>query len=114
MNYALTTEHIARVAHEANRALQQALGENPNPHWDECGPALRNSAMRGVDAAHAGATPEQLHTAWCAEHRTQGWVYGPAKNPDTKTHPCLVDYTDLPPAQRSKDILFAAIVDALT
>lgn len=30
-----------------------------------------------------------------------------------KTHPCLVEYENLPPEQRAKDHLFKAIVDAL-
>jgi len=37
-----------------------------------------------------------------------------AKDAVAKTHPCLVDYDDLPPAQQAKDALFAAVVLALS
>lgn len=40
-------------------------------------------------------------------------VYGEVKDGEAKTHPCLVPYEQLPPAQRLKDDLFAAIVRTL-
>lgn len=109
------TTDIARVCHEANRALQLALGEdNPSPHWDDAPEWERESAVAGVDQAIAGATPEQLHQSWYEFKQDHGWSYGEVKDGEAKTHPCLVPYAELPADQRLKDELFAAIVGALS
>lgn len=105
---------IARVCHEANRALQTIQGDPaPSPAWDDAPQWQRDSAIEGVAQALAGATPEQLHEAWSAHKAADGWAYGPTKDADVKTHPCLVPYADLPADQRAKDAVFAAIVAAL-
>lgn len=109
----LTVRDIARVCHEANRALQIANGDPVNPGWDTLDEDLRQSSMAGVLAALEGADAEGLHRAWCAERAAQGWSYGQVKDPVAKTHPCLTPYNCLPRAQRRKDELFRAIVDTL-
>jgi hypothetical protein len=106
---------IARVCHEANRALQIAQGDPaPSPGWDEAPTWQRESAIEGVHAAIGGASPWELHHAWCAAKMRDGWRYGPVKDAEAKTHPCMVEYSLLPHEQRLKDDLFAAIVKALT
>ncbi|WP_202551633.1 RyR domain-containing protein [Streptomyces sp. SID8352] len=85
-----------------------------SPSWDESPEWQRVSAIQGVRKALEGATPEQLHQDWCDFKTSDGWVYGPVKDEAAKTHPCLMSYRDLPPEQRRKDALFAAIVAALT
>lgn len=106
---------VARVCHEANRELQLIQGDPAvSPHWDDAAAWQRLSAVEGVAHARAGATPEQLHESWCDFKRADGWVYGPVKDEDAKTHPCLVPYSELPPEQRIKDALFSAIVGALS
>lgn len=110
----MKVEDIARVTHEANRAIQIATGDPAvSPHWEEAPEWQRNSAVDGVEKALAGATPEQLHESWCDFKRADGWVHGPVKNEALRTHPCLVPYAELPEDQRAKDAVFAAIVTAL-
>lgn len=105
---------IARACHEANRALQIAFDDPAvSPSWEDAPEWQRDSAMHGVGAAINGATPEQLHDAWCEVKRRDGWIYGETKDADAKTHPCLVPYAELPAEQRLKDGLFHAIVNAL-
>lgn len=107
-------EDIARVTHEANRAIQIATGDPAvSPHWDEAPEWQRESAIDGVEKALAGATHEQLHESWCTFKHAGGWVYGPTKDEAARTHPCLVPYAELPEEQRKKDAVFAAIVAAL-
>ncbi|QFY14483.1 hypothetical protein GBF35_25855 [Nonomuraea phyllanthi] len=103
---------IARVCHEANRVLQIAAGEEPSPHWPDAPDWQQESAIKGVEAALSGATPQHLHESWCAAKLADGWTYGPVKDAAARTHPCLVPYGDLPEAQRVKDHLFHAIVRA--
>lgn len=110
-----TAEQIATVCHEANRALQHAHGDPaPSPPWDDAPDWQQQAAMEGVTFALDGATPEQLHETWCNAKRRDGWTYGPVKDADARTHPCLVPYADLPADQRDKDAVFGAIVAALT
>jgi hypothetical protein len=105
---------IARVCHEANRALQIIHADPaPSPAWDDAPEWQRNSAIDGVREALDGATPEQLHDAWCEQKLYEGWCYGDVKDPEAKTHPCLVPYGQLPAEQRVKDVLFQSIVRAL-
>jgi hypothetical protein len=111
-----TAEQIARVCHEANRALQAVQGDPGvpvSPAWDDDTDEQRATVTAGVGGVLAGNTPEESHAAWCKAKRANGWRYGPVKDSDARTHPCLVDYDELPEHQRVKDHLFAAIVDVL-
>lgn len=114
VNYAeLTDIQIAQVVHEANRALQIVLGETPTGHWMEIDQAMRMSAVDGVENVIDGATPPENHANWMNFRSKQGWTYGPVKDPEAKTHPCMVPYEYLPQQQKLKDYLFSAIVHAL-
>lgn len=106
---------IAKVCHEANRAYCAALGDFSQLPWEQAPAWQRDSAVLGVALIvdHPETTPEQSHENWMAQKRADGWVWGPVKDPDAKTHPCLVPYADLPAEQRAKDYIFGAIVRAL-
>lgn len=107
-------EIIARVCHEAHRALQLELGEEAiAPVWDDAPDWMRAGTLEGVREALDGASPAQLHEAWCGQRFADGWAYGPAKDPEARRHPLLRDYDELPAEQRAKDELMAAIVGAL-
>ncbi|MET0604283.1 MAG: RyR domain-containing protein [Baekduia sp.] len=109
----MNPKQIARVCHEANRAWCEANGDTSQKPWDEADQWQRDSAIEGVTVALDGATPAELHQAWCEAKTRDGWIYGEVKDAEAKTHPCLVAYADLPPEQRVKDVLFSAIVGAL-
>ncbi len=76
----------------------------PAPEW------MKESARAGVKTALEGATPEQQHDAWCDHKIADGWVHGPVKDADKKTHPCLVPYAHLPKEQQAKDTLYLAVI----
>lgn len=107
---------IAKACHQANKAWCEANNDFSQKDWEEAEEWQRESAVKGVmfrlenpDAGH-----DAQHNAWMAEKLEQGWIYGPEKNAETKTHPCLVKFEELPLFQQQKDALFCAIVDALT
>lgn len=111
----LTVEAIARVCHEANRAYCVALGDFSQPAWADAPDWQRESAMQGV-AFHLRqphADPRASHENWLAVKVAEGWTYGAVKDPQAKTHPCMVPYDVLPLEQRLKDAVFCSIVDAL-
>lgn len=107
---------LARVCHEANRAICEAFGDHSQKPWEEAEPWQRDSAVRGAVFAmqNPDAPPSAQHDAWMADKVADGWVYGPVKDPAAKTHPCMVPYDQLPPEQRVKDHVFKALCRVLT
>lgn len=104
---------IAEACHEANRVLQRSNNERfVSPRWTYAPEHQKSSAISGVRAALEGKSPEELHEAWCAVKHAEGWIYGEEKNETTRTHPCLVPYSELPRQERLKDHVFHNIVAA--
>jgi len=107
---------VARVCHEANRAYCFGIGDERAVPWHEADAEMRASAVAGVRfrLEHPGASPAAQHEEWREARRSQGWVYGPVKDAMQKTHPCMVPWESLPMQQQAKDVLFMAIVLALS
>lgn len=106
---------IAAICHEANRQLCLSMGDASQPDWAKAPAWQRESAVAGVNfhREYPNASPDASHEAWRDHKRSEGWVYGPVKDPEAKQHPCMVDFAELPPLQRAKDHLFRAICHAL-
>ena len=111
----LNQEEIARVCHEVNRAYCQSLGDNSQPKWEDAPEWQRASARMGVDLHCMGDFgPEASHLSWMKQKLEENWVYGEVKDPEAKTHPCLVPFEQLPREQQAKDFIFRGVVHALT
>jgi hypothetical protein len=108
MSHEQRVETIARCCHEANKAWCEAHGDGSQSGWTWAEQWQRDSAIKGVQVALDGATPEQQHDAWTADKIADSWVYGPFA-----AHPCLVPYEQLPEFQRATAAMFGAIVRAL-
>jgi hypothetical protein len=107
-------EQIARVVHGANIELQKVHGDAlPSLPWDAESEETRQGAIRGVERALTGVTPEELHAGWCSDMAEAGWQQGPVKDRQARTHPCLVPYAGLPAHQKAKDAVFLGIVQAM-
>lgn len=106
---------IARVCHEVNREYCRALGDNSQLPWDRSPKWQQDSAILGVELHlnNPDATPAASHESWMAQKVAEGWVYGPVKDAEQKTHPCIVPFNELPPEQRAKDFIFRAVVHAI-
>lgn len=106
---------IAQVAHEANRAYCAAIGDTSQVAWADAPDWQKESAVNGVKmhVANPAATPENSHESWLAEKVAAGWVYGPVKDAEKKTHPCCVPYAQLDAQQRAKDYIFRGVVHAM-
>ena len=111
--YVMDLIQIARICHAANAEYCRTIGDFSQTNWDNAAPWQRESAVKGVEFALAGGrSPADQHASWLAEKREQGWRWGPVKDAEIKTHPCMVEYGELPPEQRQKDHIFLAIVEA--
>jgi hypothetical protein len=105
------TKIIAAACHSAWYAYTVlALGE-PGEPWTTAPEWQKSSILHAVafwDALDTDALPFEKvcaasHVAWMKERTRGGWIYGTVKDPEKKTHPCLVPYEELPEAQRKKD-----------
>lgn len=109
-------EKIAIICHEANRNYCLHVMEDlSQDHWYQAHEWQRESAIAGVKfhLSNPDATDAASHECWLAGKEKDGWVYGPEKDVERKTHPCMVPFSDLPKGQQLKDRLFRSIVDAL-
>lgn len=108
----MSIEKIAELVHEANRAICQAQGDDTQPPWADAPEWQRKASTEQVltVVGSPDITPEGQHETWMAGKIADGWTFGAVKDPDAKTHPCLVPYTDLPFEQKVKDYVFNAIV----
>lgn len=112
----LSIEEIANVCHQVNKAYCVAIGDLSQPEWELAPEWQRSSAINGVKAhIDSGLTmrAEDSHISWMKQKQSEGWVYGPVKDVEKKTHPCMVPYGKLPSEQRVKDYLFLEVVHTL-
>lgn len=108
-------EDVARVVHEATRALQYIQGDPaPAEPWNSFSDDRRKVVIDGVRRARNGESPRELHESWREDLLRHGWKYGLIKDPEAKTHPCLMPYDQLPGRQKDKDELFVQIVIAMS
>lgn len=107
---------IAIVCHEINRAYCATIGDNSQQSWWNAPAWQRESAEAGVviHLANPSLTPKESHDAWLAHKLADGWKCGPVKDAALKEHPSMVDYENLPPEVRTKDVLFKTIVNQLS
>lgn len=103
---------IAKTAHEVSRAFCEGIGDNSQMSWDKAPLEIKQSVIDGVNFLRKNprSSAQDLHNNWVDFKMSLGWVYGKIKDSEQKTHPCLVQYRDLPKHQRTKDKLFETIV----
>ena len=111
----MTIEQIAQVCHEINKAYCAALGDDSQLQWEFAPDWQQQSAINGVNfhLNNPNAGPDASHKSWFDQKFSEGWTYGEIKNPETKEHPCMVPFEDLPDWQKAKDYLFRQTVHSL-
>jgi hypothetical protein len=121
--------HANYVERERARGMTPERNSSMVP-WEQLPEELRASNIRqarshfeklqrigcGVELL-AGRMPEDLvfdareierlavleHESWRREREDAGWRWGPRKETHTRTHPCLVDWEQLPGIEKQKD-----------
>ena len=51
------------------------------------------------------ALARNAHDTWALQRLSTGWTFGEERNDEAKTHPCLVDYAELPESEKKYDRL---------
>lgn len=112
----MKTEEIARVCHEANRAVTFIIKDVPmQPPWDEEDTLVKATTINGVEflLKNPDAPPGASHNQWMERKLADGWTWGAVKNMEAREHPALVHFDELPEDVKRKDVLFCSIVKAL-
>lgn len=104
---------IAKLCHQVNKAYCESQGDLSQTDWENAPDWQKDSAVNGVNfhLRNEGITPENSHESWMKQKEEEGWVYGEVKDPEKKTHPCMVPYCELPAEQKAKDYIFKAICE---
>lgn len=110
----MTPKAVAKVCHEVNKAYCESLGDMSQVEWDHAPEWQKDSALQGVKFHLSGDYgPEASHESWMKQKVNEGWVYGEVKDPEVKTHPCIVPFDQLPKEQQAKDFIFRQVVHSL-
>lgn len=111
-DYEKMVDSIAEAAHEANRAYCASIGDDSQKPWAQAEQWQRDSSAAGVLflMANPDAGESAQHENWVKDKIRDGWVYGEVKDAELKTHPCIVDFAELPPEQQEKDRIFRRTV----
>lgn len=112
MKMECSVDNIAQICHNANYAFSNHINGTENPAWEYAPENIRESARAGVRAvlADSNLDAEGIHQKWVDYKIADGWVYGPEKSLENKTHPDLVPFNELSQDAQFKDILFITIV----
>jgi hypothetical protein len=110
----MTITQIAQTVHEIQKSFCESIGDYSLPAWEVAGDMQRNTIQGVVDllnntAAAAGFSHEQ----WMKNKINDGWKLGPVKNWETKEHPALIPFAELPVHEQTKDYLFVQTVRSL-
>ena len=46
---------------------------------------------------------ENTHKVWAAQRAAEGWRFGPERNDNAKTSPCMLPYGQLPESEKGYD-----------
>lgn len=108
-------ESIAKVCYEVNKAFCESIGDFSQPSWDKASEWQKESVINGVTfhLENPNSKPSDSHNNWMKKKLENGWKFGEVRNPETKEHPCIVPYDELPLNQKSKDYLFIAVVRSM-
>ena len=110
MNY----EKITKAIYEATRKEAEWSRRSIVPEtWKKRDEKFRNQMVDVVKeylTMNKLPTPEEAHNSWMKSYLKMGWKYGPARNPEKKTHPDLIPYWELPQDERDKDAIFLSFV----
>ena len=111
----LKIEDIAKVCHEANKALCEIHKDFSQKPWEETEEWQRSCALDGVIFVYENPeiSDSGLHDKWIVDKINDGWKYGEKKDAAFKTHPCLVIFERLSAHQQAKDRLFIVICRSL-
>jgi len=104
-------EFIYNAARLAAIAAQAPIIPEP---WSEREDDFRTQFLEIVErqcGERRYFSPITLHESWIQAYLDNGWVYGPKRDTEKRTHPDLVPYDQLGQLERDKDEVFMALCE---
>ena len=110
----LSIDQVAGIVYAATDAYNVAVDDaEPRPRWLDLDEGMQAKVIEAVVAIRdtEAANVEHNHELWCEQMEAAGWHHGPTLDYETKEHPNLVPYEDLPlPSRRMLLALLTATV----
>ena len=105
---------VARIVHEINRLYCEGLGQY-QPRWENTSDWQRDSTYQLIEKiiANPNIKNSECFEEWKKNKIEDGWRYGPKKDENKKTHPCIVDWENLPIQEREKDPILIHVIKGL-
>lgn len=109
------TERRARFVY--NAALLQAIAVDAPvvpESWDERDDAFRTQFREVIErqmGVMRSGSPAELHGGWVQAYIDMGWIYGPLRDVEAKTHPDMVPFDQLDKREQDKDAVFIALCE---
>lgn len=99
----LTSLQIAEIIHSVSSRIPRPDGSLVDL-WCDLDDVFKINAANAVAEIMNSPTrtPEELHNLWAKPLLENGWTVG-EYNKDLKTHPCLVEFNELPVSEILKD-----------
>lgn len=109
------TERRAIFVYEGARLQAIAMDAPIVPElWEDREAPFREqflSVIAMMCGPNRKASPEELHDDWVRAYEAMGWVYGPTRDREAKTHPDMVPFDQLGFREQIKDAVFVALCE---
>lgn len=103
---------LAEACHEATKVISEQILSEEKKEWktvsSDAKARLINAVRRAID--DKVTDPAIAHANWITDMEKEGWQYGEEFSEENKTHPCMVEYAQLPVGQQTKDYIFISIL----
>ncbi len=108
-------ERRAKFIYEGTRIAAIAAGAPIIPeHWAEREEDFRAQFLPVIErqcGPDYSIDAEALHDDWVKVYEKNGWVYGPKRDREKRTHPDMVPYWELGQLERDKDAVFVSLCE---
>lgn len=107
---------MARAVHEINRHYNKLLMDREDPTWDDLSDEEKNRRTELLSETIPdlkGISAKKMHDMWVKQQAREGWKFGETYDKKKKTHPCIVDWKDLPDLEKAKDAMYLAVIKAM-
>lgn len=118
----MTEQNLYRAifVYEAAR-LEAAISNRPivPESWDKRDDDFKMQFLRVVGRQCSDTkfpSAKAAHDSWWRSYKNMGWIYGPERDTEKKTHPDMVPFDELPKNERDKDEIFlrlCAVAEAM-